>query len=70
MSSFNNLSKMSAEAKQAVYDNAMTAKDKISGVNLDEEAADLIRLQQAYMATAKAMQTASDIFQQLLRIGI
>jgi flagellar hook-associated protein FlgK len=39
-------------------------------VNLDEEAADLIRLQQAYMATAKAMQTASDIFQQLLRIGI
>ena len=70
VSSFNNLSKMSAEAKQAVYDNALTAKDKISGVNLDEEAADLIRLQQAYMATAKAMQTASDIFQQLLRIGI
>ena len=70
VSTFNDLSKMSADAKQAVYDNAMSAKDKISGVNLDEEAAELIRLQQAYLATAKAMQAANDVFEQLLRIGI
>lgn len=70
VSTFNDLSKMSSEAKQAVYDNAMSAKDKISGVNLDEEAAELIRLQQAYLATAKAMQTANDVFEQLLRLGV
>ena len=69
VSNLNDLSKLSSEAKQAVYDNAMSAKDRISGVNLDEEAAELIRLQQAYLATAKAMQTADEIFEQLLRFG-
>ncbi|MFM7773940.1 MAG: flagellar basal body rod C-terminal domain-containing protein, partial [Candidatus Kapaibacterium sp.] len=32
---------------------------KVSGVNLDEEAANLIRFQQAYQASAKVMQIAT-----------
>ena len=33
-----------------------------SGVNLDEEAADLVRFQQAYQATAQVIATASSLF--------
>jgi flagellar hook-associated protein 1 FlgK len=40
-----------------------------SGVNLDEEATNLLRYQQAYQAAAKLMQIASDMFDMLLTIG-
>ncbi|GIZ52672.1 flagellar hook-associated protein FlgK [Noviherbaspirillum aridicola] len=40
-----------------------------SGVNLDEEAANLMRYQQAYQAAAKMMQTASQLFDMLLQMG-
>ena len=38
------------------------------GVNLDEEAAELIRFQQAYQASAKVMQMANQLFDSILRI--
>ncbi|MBD2858420.1 flagellar hook-associated protein FlgK [Spongiibacter sp. KMU-158] len=38
----------------------------VSGVNLDEEAANLIRYQQAYSAAAQAISTANDLFQSLM----
>jgi len=40
-----------------------------SGVNLDEEAANLVRYQQAYQAAGKVMQIASQLFDVLLSIG-
>jgi flagellar hook-associated protein 1 FlgK len=40
-----------------------------SGVNLDEEAANLLRYQQAYQAAGKVMQIASELFDVLLSIG-
>jgi len=40
-----------------------------SGVNLDEEATNLLRYQQAYQAAAKVMQIASEMFDALLSIG-
>lgn len=40
-----------------------------SGVNLDEEATNLLRYQQAYQAAAKVMQIASEMFDALLTIG-
>ncbi len=40
-----------------------------SGVNLDEEAANLLRYQQAYQAAGKVMQIASEMFDVLLSIG-
>lgn len=45
---------------------AETAKQGVSGVNLDEEAVNLIRYQQAYQAAAKAIQVASALFDSLL----
>jgi flagellar hook-associated protein 1 FlgK len=42
------------------------AQKSISGVNLDEEAVNLIRFQQAYQASAKALQVASALFADLL----
>ncbi|MDP2029789.1 MAG: flagellar hook-associated protein FlgK [Thiobacillus sp.] len=46
-----------------------TAMQSESGVNLDEEATNLLRYQQAYQAAAKAMQIASELFDILLTIG-
>lgn len=40
-----------------------------SGVNLDEEATNLLRYQQAYQAAAKVMQIASEMFDTLLSLG-
>jgi flagellar hook-associated protein 1 FlgK len=40
-----------------------------SGVNLDEEAANLLRYQQAYQAAAKIMDIASKLFDALLTLG-
>lgn len=45
---------------------AQSAKQSVSGVNLDEEAVNLIRYQQAYQAAAKAIQVASALFDSLL----
>ena len=53
---------------QVVKDQAVKARDKVSGVSLDEEAADLIRFQQAYQASAKVMQTANTLFDSILGI--
>ena len=69
VATYNDLSKMSTEAKQVVLDSAMTAKDQVSGVNLDEEAAELVRLQQAYLASARAMQVSNKIFEELMRVA-
>ena len=51
-----------------VYQQAVSAKDSKAGVNLDEEAADLLRFQQAYQAAAKVMQMANQLFDSILRI--
>src|SRR3546814_10587039 len=48
-----------ATAAQAVRDKALEARDSASAVNLDEEAAELIRFQQAYQAGAKKIGRAS-----------
>ena len=47
---------------------SVQAQQSVSGVNLDEEAANLIRFQQAYQASAKAMQIASTLFDELLGV--
>lgn len=45
------------------------AQQSLSGVNLDEEAANLIRFQQAYQAAGKMMQISSTLFASLLNLG-
>ncbi|ABV37682.1 flagellar hook-associated protein FlgK [Shewanella sediminis HAW-EB3] len=50
---------------QAVYSQAYSRVQSESGVNIDEEAANLLRFQQAYQASARIMTTASEIFDTL-----
>jgi len=56
------------QAMTVVNDQAVAARDKISGVNLDEEAAALIRYQQAYQACAKALQVSGQLFDTIEQI--
>jgi len=72
VSDVGNIAQQALVAKDAltvVYDQAVEARDAISGVSLDEEAASLIRFQQAYQASAKVMQTASTLFDAILRVN-
>lgn len=54
------------DALKVVNDQAIAARDQVSGVSLDKEAADLIRYQQAYQAAAKTIQVAGDLFDAIL----
>lgn len=47
---------------------ARAARESISGVDLDMEAADLLRMQQAYSGCAKIIQVARETFQSILEI--
>jgi flagellar hook-associated protein 1 FlgK len=58
-----------AEAAAAQLTQAEAAANNVSGVNLDEEAANLLKYQQAYQASGKVMQIADTIFNALLQIG-
>ena len=53
----------------ALKTQATQAQQSYSGVNLDEEAANLIRYQQAYQAAAKALSVASTLFAAILAIS-
>jgi len=57
------------DAQQALLEQATQAKHSVAGVNLDEEAANLLRYQQAYQAAGKVMSLASKLFEQVLAIG-
>lgn len=52
--------------QNSIYQQAFSAQQGVSGVNIDEEAATLVRYQQAYQASAQVIQTASQIFNALL----
>lgn len=64
--SVNSLSKMSAEALEVVYDDAVALGDAASGVSLDDEAANLIRFQQAYQAAAQIIKVSGELFDTIL----
>jgi flagellar hook-associated protein 1 FlgK len=55
-----------AKTGQVLLDQSIAARDSVSGVNLDEEAANLIRYQQAYQAAAQVISVADQMFQVLL----
>ena len=60
---------VNADASAAQLEQASKAADNVSGVNLDEEAANLMKYQQAYQACGKIMQVADTIFNALLQIA-
>lgn len=64
----NELNVIGASA-EALLAQTQAAQQSESGVNLDEEAANLLRYQQAYQAAGKVMQIASSLFDTILTIG-
>lgn len=61
-----NLSKINSEASKSLLMQTQSTRDGISGVNLDEEAANLIQFQQMYQANAQVINVARQLFDTLL----
>lgn len=57
----------SQAAAEALYSQTLQLKESLSGVSLDEEAANLVRFQQSYAASAKIIATSQTIFDTLLQ---
>ena len=57
---------LALEAQGAIHAQVSAERESVSGVNLDEEAADMMRFQQAYQAAAQLISTADAMFQTLL----
>ena len=56
----------SVTALKTMLDNAVSAQQQISGVNLDEEAANMMQFQQAYQAAAQVISSANQMFNELI----
>jgi flagellar hook-associated protein 1 FlgK len=54
------------DAEAVIHDSDVEAQDSLSGVNLDEEAANMLRYQQAYAAAAQIISVANEMFDTLL----
>lgn len=60
---------VTSQAQNNMAAQTVAAQQAVSGVNLDEEAANLLRYQHAYQAAAKAMQIANTMFDAVLALG-
>jgi flagellar hook-associated protein 1 FlgK len=58
--------KSEASAAATRRDGSLAARDEVSGIDLDKEAADLLRYQRAYDGSAKIIQVARDTVQAIL----
>ena len=56
------------EAQQSSFNYINERREILSGVSLDEEAANLLRFQQAYQASAQIMQASQQMFQTLIGV--
>lgn len=54
------------DSQKVLLDQALESRNAVSGVNLDEEAANLIKYQQAYQAAAQLVSIDDQLFQTLL----
>ena len=57
---------INTEASESLLQQSQLNRDSISGVNLDEEAADLIRYELAYNASAQVISVARSLFDTLI----
>ncbi len=60
---------VTSTAEGATLTSLQNAQQSKSGVNLDEEASNLLQYQQAYQAAGKLMQVASQLFTVILNLG-
>ena len=63
-----NIVQVNLKAQQSLSDQLTDVQQSQSGVNLDEEAANLVRYQQYYQANAKVIQTGSTILDAILSL--
>jgi len=61
--------KITTDALDTIAASARISLEQQAGVDLDTEAANLVRYQQAFQASGRAMQVATDIFDTLIGIG-
>ena len=59
---------IASDAQDTIAVRARDRQQSLSGVNLDEEAANLLRYQQAYQAAGKVIQVASTMFDTILNL--
>src|SRR5690606_27322693 len=58
--------RLDGEATTAILKQATDNRDSLSGINLDEEAANLIKFEQYYNASAQVIQVARSLFDTLI----
>lgn len=63
---YHQTNEISMQTQDAVYSQLSQVRDSMSGVNLDEEAADMLRFQQAYQAAAQIMQASQKMFDAII----
>ncbi len=61
-----NAAELSATAQKTLLNQAQESWQNVSGVNLDEEAANLIKFQQSYQAAAQLISVTSSLFDTLI----
>ncbi|WP_188151698.1 flagellar hook-associated protein FlgK [Teredinibacter waterburyi] len=59
-------SKVNADATKSVLEQTQQLRNSVSAVNLDEEAANLIRFEQLYSANTQVISVARDLFDRLI----
>lgn len=60
--------KVTSQAQTTLVNNTIQQQQAVSGVNLDEEAANLMRFQRAYQAAGQAIKVANTMFDTLLAL--
>jgi flagellar hook-associated protein 1 FlgK len=61
--------RIDTDAARTLVEQTRATREEVSGVNLDEEAADLVRYQQAYNATAQVIAIARSVIDTLLEVA-
>lgn len=60
---------VTSKAQANLLAQAQNSIQSVSGVNLDEEAANLLRFQQVYQASSKVIEMSKTLFESILRFG-
>lgn len=60
--------RLDSEQATGILAQANSLRERLTGVSIDEETANMIRFQQAYQASAKIMQAADDMFKTVLEL--
>ena len=59
---------LAAESRETVLNQISDSRDALQGVNMDEEAANLIKFQQAYQASGRVISLSKELFDQILNM--